>query len=309
LKTIDNITLRSLQLLQAVAASRSFSEAGRQLGMPRAVASQLVAQLEAQLDTKLFKRTTRQVVLTEAGEALIAQITRPLAEIQSSLSGTRAQNSQLAGVVRMSVSHALGRAAVLPALAALAAQHPEIQVDVVLADHLDDLIAQNLDFTIRMGELPDSSMVARKLCTLDVALVASPALLTAQDTPRKLDQLAGMPAIGFRVPGSGRLYAWQLRLAKASHDERHTITSQRIATICNSIEGVRDLALAGSGVAAIPRFVVLPDIASSQLVALMERYRLPTIPVFLYFTRRAQMPKRVRLVADALVESFKAQFG
>ena len=293
----------------AVGSSGSFAQAGRQLGMPRAVASQMIAQLESQLDTKLFKRTTRRVVLTEEGEALIARIARPLSEIQDSLSGTRAQSSQLAGVVRLSVSHALGRAVVLPAIAALAAKYPEIQVEVVLADHLDDLIAQNLDFTLRMGELPDSSMVARKLCTLDVALVASPALLEECGTPRKLDQLAALPAIGFRVPGSGRLYAWQLRLAKAAGDERHTITSQRIATICNSIEAVRDLALAGVGVAAIPRYLVESDIASSKLVALLERYRLPTIPVFLYFTRRAQMPKRVRLVADTLAESFKARFS
>ncbi len=276
--------------------------------MPRAVASQLVAQLESQLDTKLFKRTTRQVVLTEEGETLIARIARPLGEIHDSLSGTRAQSSQLAGTVHLSVSHALGRAAVLPALANLAAQHPEIQVEVVLADHLDDLVAQNLDFTLRMGELPDSSMVARKLCTLDVALVASPALLQTYGTPRKLDQLAALPAIGFRVPGSGRLYAWQLRLAKASGDERHTVNSQRINTICNSIEAVRDLALAGTGIAAIPHFLITEDLAAGKLEAVMPRYRLPTIPVFLYFTQRAQMPKRVRLIADGLAESFKKQF-
>jgi DNA-binding transcriptional LysR family regulator len=309
LKTIDNITLRSLQLIQAVASSGSFAQAGRQLDMPRAVASQLVAQLESQLDTKLFKRTTRQVALTEEGEALIARIARPLGEIRDSLSGTRAQSSQLAGTVHFSVSHALGRAAVLPALAALAIEYPEIQVEVVLADHLDDLVAQNLDFTLRMGELPDSSMVARKLCTLDVALVASPTLLQTTGTPRKLDQLAALPAIGFRVPGSGRLYAWQLRLAKTGGDERHTISSQRITTICNSIEAVRDLALAGTGVAAIPRFLIKEELASGRLVPLMERYRLPTIPVFLYFTQRAQMPKRVRLIADALAESFRVQLA
>ncbi len=273
--------------------------------MPRAVVSQLVAQLELQLETKLFKRTTRQVALTEEGEALIARIARPLSEIRESLSGTRAQSSQLAGTVHLSVSHALGRMVVLPLLATLAEQHKEIQVEAVLADHLDDLVAQNLDFTLRMGELPDSSMMARKLCTLGVALVASPALLQTTGTPRKLDQLAALPAIGFRVPGSGRLYAWQLRLARASNDERYTVSSQRITTICNSIEAVRDLAMAGAGVAALPSFLIKEDLASGRLVPLMEHYCLPTIPVFLYFTQRAHMPKRVRLIADALADGFR----
>jgi DNA-binding transcriptional LysR family regulator len=298
MKTIDNVSLRSLQILQSVAESGSFAQAGRQLGLQRAVVSQLVAQLEAQLDAKVFKRTTRKVALTEEGEALVARIAQPLAEIRSSLQSMRARSANVAGSVRLSVSHALGRRSVLPALPAFAAQYPDVQVEVLLVDRLDDLISQNLDLTVRMGELPDNSMVARKLGTLDVSLVASSTLLAREGTPRTLDQLANLPAVGFRVPGSGALYSWQLELKGV----RHLVQPKRTVAICNSIEGVADLVRLGVGVAALPRLFVQNDIDAGTQRPVMERYRLPSIPVHLYFTSRALMPKRVRLLADHLVK-------
>ncbi len=292
--------------MQAVAENGSFAEAGRQLAMPRAVASQLIAQLEAQLGTKLFKRTTRKVALTEAGDALIARITRPLSEIRESLSSTRVKNSQLAGTVSCSVSHALGRALVLPNIAVFAAKHPEVQVELLLADRLDDLIVQNIDFSIRMGELQNSSMVARKLGMLSVVLVASNQLLKTHGTPRNLAQLANLPSVGFRMPGQGTLYSWQLRENKKSTDDLHTVVPSRAAVVCNSIEGVFDLARAGVGVAAIPRYLVEADIVAGRLKPVLERYRLPDIPVYLYFISRAMMPKRVRLLADHLAQASRS---
>jgi DNA-binding transcriptional LysR family regulator len=302
IKTIENVSLRSLQVLQSVAERGSFAEAGRQLGLQRAVVSQLVAQLEAQLDTKVFKRTTRKVALTEDGEALVARIAQPLAEIRDSLQGMRAQSASVAGTVRLSVSHALGRHGVLPALPAFAALCPEVQVEVLLADRLDDLISQNLDLTVRMGDLPDNSMVARKLGNLDVCLVASSALVAHEGMPRNLQQLADLPAVGFRVPGTGALYSCQLELK----GERHAVQHKRTAAVCNSIEGVADLVRMGAGVAAIPRLFVQADIDAGTVRPLMERYRLPSIPVHLYFTSRALMPKRVRLLADHLVKAVDA---
>ncbi|MGL5003213.1 MAG: substrate binding domain-containing protein, partial [Casimicrobium sp.] len=240
-----------------------------------------------------------KVALTEDGEALVARIAQPLADIRDSLRSTRAQSASVAGTVRLSVSHALGRHWVLPALAAFAGKHPDVQVEVLLADRLDDLIVQNLDLTIRMGELPDSSMIARKLGALDVCLVAASSLLAQTGIPRNLNQLAAIPAIGFRVPGSGALYGWQLELK----GERYTAQHKRIAFVCNSIEGVVDLVRLGAGAAAVPRYLVQAEIEAGTLKPLLERYRLPSIPVHLYFTSRALMPKRVRLLADHLANT------
>jgi DNA-binding transcriptional LysR family regulator len=302
MKTIESINLRSLALLQAVAAHGGFAEAGRQMALPRAVVSQLIAQLESQLDAKLFKRTTRKVALTEAGESLLARIGEPLAQIQAGLRTTQAQSDDLAGTVRLSVSHALGRLAVLPALPAFTAQHPQVQLEVLLADRIDDLIDKNLDLTIRMGPLPDSSMVARKLGDLAVGLFAAPELLGAWGAPGSLAQLQAMPAVGFRVPGSGALYGWQLASDKKS-GEQHTIVSQHTPAICNSIEGVIDLARLGAGVAAIPSCLVAADVRDGRLVAVLKRHKLPSIPVHLHFASRSLMPKRVRVLMDHLAET------
>jgi LysR family transcriptional regulator, regulator for bpeEF and oprC len=250
------ITLRSLAVLQAVAAAGSFAQAGRQLGLTRAVVSQLVAQLEAQLATQLFRRTTRQVALTEHGQALLARIGPALADIRSGLHSTRAQSGSLVGEVNLSVSHALGRHLVLPALPQFGRAHPEVQVNLWLADRLDDLIVDSLDITVRMGDLPDSSLVAKRLGSLDVVLVATPALLAQHGgMPKTDEQLLRCPAVGFRVPGSGQIYPWQVSGSaepaaarvvlnssrNTAHNTTRRISPQRWVAVCNSIEAVADL--------------------------------------------------------------------
>jgi LysR family transcriptional regulator, regulator for bpeEF and oprC len=306
------ITLRSLAVLQAVAAAGSFAQAGRQLGLTRAVVSQLVAQLETQLATQLFRRTTRQVALTEHGQALLARIGPALTDIHKGLQSTRAQSGSLAGEVNLSVSHALGRHLVLPALPQFGRAHPEVQVNLWLADRLDDLIVDSLDITVRMGDLPDSSLVAKRLGSLDVVLVATPTLLAQRGMPKSDEQLLRCPALGFRVPGSGQIYPWQVSgtTQPASTPNGHPptghtsrrITPARWVAVCNSIEAVADLVRLGEGIAAVPRFLVQADISAGQLQVL-PRFKLPAIPVHLVFTQRALMPLRVRRLADYLADS------
>jgi DNA-binding transcriptional LysR family regulator len=303
MKTIDAINLRALDVLQVVAAVGSFSEAGRQLDLPRAVVSQVIAQLERQLATKLFRRTTRQVALTEQGEALIERITPALGSLRNSLHGLQAQSSAVAGTVTLSVSHTFGRHFVMPALPAFRERHPDIYVDVYLADRLDDLIVENLDLTIRLAELPDSTLTARRLGALDVVLVATPNFVSEHRVPRHVDDLRGMPSIGFRVPGSGEIYPWVLE----HKGERVVLQPPLMSLSCNAIDGVLDLVRQGNGVAAIPRFMVTQALKARTLVALLAQHHLPLIPVHLVFGTRHLMPKRVRLLADHLVAVISPQ--
>lgn len=305
MKTIDHVSLRTLDIVRLVAATASFSEAARQLGLQRAIVAQCVAQLEAQLDTKLFQRTTRVVAPTEEGEALLARIGGAVDIIREGLLGTQAQSGKTAGAVTLSCSHAFGLAFVVPALAHFASVHADITVDFHLADQLNDLIADRLDLAIRLGSLPDSSLVARKLGAWEVILVAAPMLLSAKGAPKTIAALSALPAIGFRVPGSGEVYPWSLE----TKGERVRVSSQHIATICNSIEGVVALALQGVGAAAVPRYLVREALASGALKALLPGYKLDSIPAHLVFTSRELMPKRVRLLADHLVKEISAKIG
>jgi DNA-binding transcriptional LysR family regulator len=302
MKTIDHVSLRSLDIVRIVAATSSFSETARQLGLQRAVVAQSVAQLEAQLDTKLFQRTTRVVALTEEGEALIARIGGAVETIREGLLGTQAQSGTTAGNVTLSSSHAFGRYFVVPTLTRFARAQPEITVDFYMADRLDDLVVDRLDLAIRLGVLPDSNLIARALGALDVILVASPSLLGSKSPPKTIAALSALPAIGFRVPGSGEVYPWTLE----AKGERVSVKPERVAMICNSIEGVIALAGEGAGVAAVPRAFVREALASCALKTLLPSYKLSPIPAHLVFTSRELMPKRVRLLADHLVKEISA---
>jgi LysR family transcriptional regulator, regulator for bpeEF and oprC len=301
MRTINAINLRALEIFQVVAAVGSFSEAGRQLAVPRSLISQVIAQLELQLATKLFRRTTRKVALTEQGEALIERITPSLESLRDSLAGIQAQSEITAGTVSLSVSHAFGRHFVVPALHTFRSRHPSIRIDLHLADRLDDLIVKSLDLTIRLGELLDSSMTARLLGSLEVVLVAAPSLVASHGLPRKLDDLKLMPSVGFRVPGSGEIYSW----AFERQGKKVVMPPPSMGFACNAIDGVLDFARQGDGVAAVPSFMAAPHLKANRqtLVRLLPQLHLPVIPVHLVFGVHHLMPKRVRLLADHLIET------
>jgi DNA-binding transcriptional LysR family regulator len=295
--TIDNIDLRSLRLFEAVARHQSFAEAGREFGMPRALASKLIADLEQSLGGKLFRRTTRKVGLTELGESLLAKGSGPTAQLRQVLQEARTGVSEVAGLVRFSVSHAYGRRFILPIVAAFRSRYPRVQVEVILGDSIDDLILKTLDFSIRLGPLPDTSMVARRLPSLEVVLAATADLLKQQLPLMRIEDLSTLPMIGFRVPGSGTLLPWVF----TKDGQRSVIDASHVGIASNSIEAVADLIMAGVGVAPVPRYLIDSVLAAGTVRQLFPDYRFSDIPVHLCFTDRELMPARVRLLIDAIV--------
>jgi DNA-binding transcriptional LysR family regulator len=192
---IDQIDLRTLRLFAVAARQGSFAEAGRKLGMPRTQASKLISELEVTLGGKLFRRTTRKVALTDLGKQLLARIGPSLTDLQTGLEQTRSHASATAGVVRFSASHAFGRRFVVPALQTFMARHPEIRIELLLHDDLDDLIARTLDFTIRLGPLPQTTLISRRLGMLKVVAVAERRLLGRAPALSSPDDLRKLPAI------------------------------------------------------------------------------------------------------------------
>ncbi len=297
MESIDHIDLRSLRLFEAVARHQSFAQAAREHGMQRTQASKLIAQLEANLKGKLFRRTTRQVGLTEFGESLLAISGSSLAQLHASLLQARMGNAEIAGMVRFSVSHAYGRQVILPLLQKFQQSNPRIQLDVMLSDSIDDQIVKNLDFSIRMGALPDTSMVARKLANLEVVLVASPKLLAKHRKLKSINDVQSLPMIGFRVTGSGTLLPWIFY-----HQEQRIAIDTSAAVInVNSIEGVADLVKNQYGIAPVPRFLVEQEIRLGKLKELFPQHRFAPIPVHICFSDRHMIPSRVRLVIEDLL--------
>jgi DNA-binding transcriptional LysR family regulator len=303
MKTIDSIDLRTLRVFDAVATSMSFSVAGRQLDLSRALTSRLVANLEDQLEVKLFRRTTRKVMLTEQGSSLAQAIRGHLLGLRESLQAAQRQTTSIAGVVRISVSHAFGRVVLLPKIALFKARYPDIEVQVFLADGIDDLLDEQLDLTIRLGPLPNSNLVARSLGRLTVALMGASSLLAGKKPPRATADLGSWPSIGFRVPGSGQAYQWVF--VKAGQSTSWSPTQPSL--VVNSIEAVADAVISGQGIAPVPKFLLVQAIARGEVKLLMTNFELPSIPVHICFTDKALMPARTRLLIDFLVQELPEQ--
>jgi DNA-binding transcriptional LysR family regulator len=295
---VDSIDLRTLRVFDAVARFMSFSVAGRQLDMPRAVVSRLVASLEAQLEVKLFRRTTRKVVLTEQGEQLVQTMLPHLQGLRESLMASQSQTNRFSGVIRVSVSHAWGRAVLMPKIAQFKSLYPEISVHLFLADGIDDLIDDQLDLSLRLGALPDSALIAGSLNSLSVVLVGASSLLKEKGTPKTISSLVRWPCVGFQIPGTGQPYAWMFK----RNDQTTSWAPSSPGIVLNSIEAVADAVKAGWGIAPVPKFLMEKALQDGSLRQLLPSYELPSIPLHLCFTDRSLMPARTRALIDFLVD-------
>lgn len=301
IETIDRIDLRTLLCFERVSALGSFAAAGRQLQMPRAAVSRLIQQLEEQVGVKLFHRTTRSVALTDEGQALVDTALPSLQYLRSALLEATATSTEHRGTVSFSVSQAFGRRFVLPALPSFTRQFPAIRLDMSVTDDLDNLVAEGLDFAIRIGELPDSSMVTRKLAELDVVLAVPSKLLTAGTPAVSLDDLDKLPLIAFRIPGTKGLYRWHFErdgqvVTKLPDDAQYTT---------DSIEDLAQLVCDGAGAAPLPRYLIADQLAEGQIVIGMPDYALPSVPLQLCFPTAGKRPARVDALAEHLTGAIR----
>jgi DNA-binding transcriptional LysR family regulator len=281
----------------------SFAAAARDLGQAPTTLAKSVARLEAQLGVKLFHRTTRQVSLTPDGERLFRRCERVLAEVedlQAEAAGTRAVPS---GTIRIDMGITYGRRVVMPLLARLLHEHPQLQLDVRLQDAYADLVRDGLDLAIRFGALQDSRLVARRIDGQQLIMVASPSYLAAHGTPQRLEALSAHHAVGFRQPSSGRLRSWQLR------DGRRTVELHpQSRTQVNDGDGMVAAAALGLGLTQVPDYMAADELARGTLVEVMSAFRPAPMPISVVMPSLRLMPPRVRVVLDAL-QGLRARSG
>jgi DNA-binding transcriptional LysR family regulator len=273
----------------------SFAAAARDLGGSPSTLAKSVARLETTLGVKLFHRTTRQVSLTVDGERLFHRCERVLAEfedLQADAAGARAAPS---GTLRVDLPIFYGRRFVLPLLAALQRQHPALSFEVRLQDSFADLVRDGIDLAVRMGELRDSSLVARRIDAQQLVMVAAPAYLKAHGTPRRLEELAGHQAVAFRMPTSGRKRPWQLRQGRRTVElhPAHTV-------LINDTESLATAARLGLGLCQLPDNIVQDELARGDLVEVMQAHRPAPMPISAVVPSGRLVPPRVRVLLDAL---------
>jgi len=258
-------SLNGIAFFTTAAEHRSFSEAGRILGVSSSAVGKSVARLEERLGVRLLHRSTRSVTLTAEGALFLERCRRILSEVQAAeleLSETR-QTPR--GRLRISVP--LVGKLVMPALTAFMHRYPAIELDVDFSDRMVDVIEEGFDAVIRTGEPADSRLMSRYLYGFRLLLVGSPRYLAANGTPRLPADLARHACLQHKFPSTGKLEPWPLRIAPG---EAETVLPTSM--VCNTSEALVDVARAGLGIACLPDFMVQDALASGELHTVLDDF-------------------------------------
>lgn len=296
--------LKTLMLLAAVERAGNFAAAARELKTTRARISRLINQAEQQLNIRLCHRTTRQVVLTDAAKNLVQAVNYHLDSINAAVSALSEDETQLRGLIRVSVSHAFGRLFVTPVITEFMRAHPQVRIEYNLSDKIEHLTAQAIDIAIRIGPLPDSDIVARPLGRITAHLVAAPSLLSnILANPTKfpttdLNALDGIPSIGFKPVSVPQARAWLFE-HKGKQINYHV--HQPMIEV-SSIETLADLVKAGVGMSVVPDYLIQDALDKKEVIKLLKGFNNVGPEVHLCYSNRALIPMRVRKLIDKLLE-------
>ena len=257
--------LGDVEVFLAVTELGSLTAAAITLSTTASVISRAVARLEKRLGHQLLRRTTRSLSLTDAGRLYVEQSRAAFALFDNAERAMQGQGQALVGRVRLSVPTTYAHYRLPPLLHAFARQHPQVQVELNITNRNVDLVAEGFDLAIRLGRLPDSTLVARKLEEAPLRLVAAPDYLRRAGTPQSLEELAQHACITFVMPSSGRTAPWVFRDGEADIDW----TPSAGIEVSDDVLGVVSLAAQGMGVCQSYDFIVRERIERGELVELL----------------------------------------
>jgi DNA-binding transcriptional LysR family regulator len=274
-----------------------FSAAARQFGRSKALLSKYVTDLEDHLGVRLMNRTTRKLSLTEAGVTYYREASQILTQLDE-LDTTIAENTSAPrGLLRVSAARNFGETSLMPAVVAFVAAHPAVTLDLRLEDRFVDLVEESVDVALRIAALPDSALVARKICDMRVILCASPALVARLGAPRRAEDLRGLPAIvDTNYQGQAN---WRF-VEDGKVMPVHVTGPLRV----NSPVAAETAALAGLGYALLPSFLAEPRIAAGTLVAVLADAMPEGPSLQAVYPHRRHLTAKVRAFIDHLVDWF-----
>ena len=288
--------LDAMSTFLAVVETGSLSAAARQLKTPLATVSRKVSELESHLRTKLFNRSSRKLVLTDAGNSYFAACKRILADV------TEAERAASGEYSAPTAPVGLGRAYLIPILADFLKAYPDIKASLLLADRVQSLFQEQIDLGLRIGALPDSSLIAVRLGTTRRMACASPAYLAAHGTPRTPDDLAGHDCItyaGFMSPDVWTFFKDKTAVAVPVHAR----------LVVGSAEAACDAACAGIGITSAFAYHFQTALERGALTTLLDQFQPPPLPVNLVYTANRFLPIKVRAFLDFAAPRLKRVFA
>lgn len=300
-RNFDPVQLGSIELFCKAAELTSFTAAARVLGITPAAVSRSVGRLEGRLGVRLFVRSTRQIRLTDDGEVYFVQCRQALQQIneaEQAISGTQAIPS---GVLRISTPTTYGHYRLLPLLPKFMEKYPDVSVELHISNRNIDFVEEGYDLAIRLGDAPDSRLIARKLEDVSLGIFAAPGYLQKHGIPHDLAALEQHQCIQFVLPSTGRAMAWIFRQDGKNID--FTFASRM--RVQEDVLGCVNYAKAGGGLFQIYHFIVQNEVARGELQEVLTECAGRTRSFNMLYPQNRHLSARVRCFVDFLIAEIK----
>jgi DNA-binding transcriptional LysR family regulator len=294
--------LEAMSIVLAVADAGSLSAAARRLKAPLATVSRKVSELESHLRAKLFDRSSRALALTDAGQTYVAAAKRILADVTEAERAAAGEYSAPTGELIVTAPVGLGRLHVIPILVDFFRAYPDIDVRLVLADRVMSLLEDQVDVALRIGVLPETSMIATRVGATRRVACASPAYLAARGTPRTPEELAGHDCVSYAGFVGAEVWTFV-------RDGAELAVPVHSRLVVGSVEAACDAARAGIGLTTAFHYHVADAVAAGTLTTLLDAFQPPALPISLVYTAGRFLPLKLRAFLDFTAPRLRARLS
>ena len=294
--------LISMNVFARVAKAGSFAGGARDMSISRAMATKRIMQLEHSLGTRLFNRTTRSLSLTEVGAAYLERCQQVLADIEEMEAAATQLQTEPRGLLRISAPPVLGATHIAPALSEFLKIHPDLNVEITLQGIPGDLIDEGIDIAVFLGELEDTSFIARKLASSPLVVCGSPGYFKKYGIPKQPEDLLQHSClVNWAITPRDQ---WQFR--GVTGDTVIKVSGRMQANVADPI---RIAAINGLGMVMLPRYIVGRDIQKGKLHVVLEDYSLAPLEIHAVYPHRKYLSAKVRTFLEFLQQSLRQRVG
>lgn len=291
---------QAMQVFIRVVDANSFTLAADSLGLPRSTVTTTIQTLERNLKVRLLNRTTRRLSLTPDGAAYYERCRQILADVEDMEASFKDVTRGPSGRLRIDTLPSIGRLILVPALCDFHSRYPDIELAIGMSDRVVDMVRDAVDCTIRVGELEDSSMVARRIGTFESITCAAPSYLERYGEPRSIDELSRHRAVHYFSGRTGRIIDWSFVV-----DGKPREVQVQGSISVNDAEAYVQCGVNGFGLIQPPRYMVAPLLASGQLKEILADWTPPPLPISVVYLHNRHLSPKVRVFVDWISELFQ----